>query len=122
MGGHFVPSPRDLADQVRMPIGDPAQHEEGGFDAARGEQVEQAQNIRLHAGFQLLPILARDDAAHVLDREPILHVHAHHVAGLAVHRILSVSKNENSCSGSVASQRSSTPLLSQYQAGMASGT
>ena len=69
----------DLPDQIGKPLRHPAEHEKRGLDAVRPEDVEQAQGRALDSGLARVPRLVGNPLTQVVDAEPVLHVHRHHV-------------------------------------------
>ena len=80
VAGQLVALGNDAADQGRVPLGHPAQGEEGGAHVGGGEEVEHAMGVRLHASLARVPAVARDGAGEGLDLEPVLDIDGHGVA------------------------------------------
>ena len=76
MAGDFVAARRDLAHQLGMPLGDPAQHEEGGPVAGGVGGVEQPVSGIGDPGGQVVPARPLDQTREVGDLEVLLQVDA----------------------------------------------
>ena len=82
----LVPCIRDAAHEKRMPLGDPAECEEGRGRAVTREQLEQNPDGMLETAGMRVPILAIDDAIEGADLEIFFHVDGEDVLSGAVHR------------------------------------
>ena len=54
--GHFVTARDDFADQTRILLGDPAEHEKRRFGVEIVEQIERLQSILLVARLEMRPV------------------------------------------------------------------
>src|SRR5215469_12386212 len=81
MTRQFVPIRENPSDQCGVPLGNPAQYEEGRLSARFGENVEDALGIALNSLRQAVPVLAVNRRSEGFDLEIILDVDRHGVRG-----------------------------------------
>src|SRR5262245_25290427 len=72
--GDLVAARGDLADERRLALGDPAEHEEGRANLVLGEQPQHAARGARHPPRDRLPAVGRKQRPEVLDLEPVLDV------------------------------------------------
>jgi len=82
VAGDLVPRGGDPFHEPPVPLRHPPQDEEGGPDAAGGEDVEDAPDLRLAAALQTLPSRGREKPGERLRLEPLLDVEAERVDGV----------------------------------------
>ena len=58
MAAYLMAAVTDLAQQMRLALRDPAQHEEGRADAVTLQDVERLEGVRDSPALQRLPLLA----------------------------------------------------------------
>jgi hypothetical protein len=56
MRGDFVTMPHDISDEPRVPLGDPAEHKEGGANPPRRQNIQQPMHIPLYPAFAVIPL------------------------------------------------------------------
>lgn len=69
----------DAAHEGSVPLGDPAEREEGADDAGARAQLQQPLGVGFHPSRQLVPGAAGDHIGERLDVEKILHVHGQRI-------------------------------------------
>ena len=78
--GDFMPGRGDAPDQIGFALGDPAQREERGLDAALGEHRKQPLGVGDHPRFPRLPTRAVDVRKERRHLEPVLDIDGQRVS------------------------------------------
>jgi hypothetical protein len=69
-----MPAPDNLADQRRLPLGDPSESEESSFYARLIEQIQNTERIRLYPARPGIPRLAADYVRERFDLKIVLNI------------------------------------------------
>ena len=80
VAGDLVAARRDLAHQLRLALGHPAEHEEGRARVGAIAQIEQPPGLRLGARGQLGPAPAIDVALEIGDLKVFLQIDRERIA------------------------------------------
>ena len=80
VAGQLMAFGHDPAHQARVPLGDPAEHEERALHAARAKEVEHAIGAVLDARISMFPMLAGDRVLEGSDLEIFLDVDRQRIA------------------------------------------
>src|SRR5882672_154600 len=75
VGGNFVPCPGDLAHDLGMALGHPAEDEKGGSGAMSCQQLEHPRDAPRDSALSPLPGCARNDGLERGDLEVLLDIH-----------------------------------------------
>src|SRR5262249_19649358 len=75
----------DPTDQLRQPVTDPAEDEEGRLQAVAVEQVEGARGVALQPGLEAIPLAALDEAVERPDLKIVLQGHGQNVGRAGRH-------------------------------------
>src|SRR5688572_12856061 len=79
MRRHFVPARRDLANELRMALGNPPEHKKRGTQSVRLEEIEQPVRVRYDTAVEHIPRSSRDDPVERRGLKVVLDVNAHRV-------------------------------------------
>jgi hypothetical protein len=75
MGGDFMPFPVDHLHNLRCPLCNIAEHEEGGFYSKTAEKGEDPFHINQDSTLTSIPRRTREDVFDITDVIPIFHIH-----------------------------------------------
>ena len=79
LAGDLVPPASDLGDHLGLMFADPSQDEECRFCADLIEKIEGKLRVPVHAAFEAVPVIGRDDPAHRPDMTVVFENNDHHM-------------------------------------------
>jgi hypothetical protein len=100
---NVVAATGDGANQLRMPLRHPSQHETGRANVGLVEHVQQPLRIALDAALHAGPLRARNDAVEDTDVKVIFHIDRHRVddrrVGAGNHQFITWPSTRRPCGG-----------------------
>jgi hypothetical protein len=79
LAGDLVTTASDLGDHLGLMFADPSQHEERRFCTDLVEKIEGKFGVAVHAAFETMPVVGRDDPAHRADMTVVFENNAQHM-------------------------------------------
>jgi hypothetical protein len=79
LAGDLVTTASDLGDHLGLMFADPSQHEERRLCTDLVEKIEGELSVPVHAAFETVPVVGRNDPAHRADMTVVFENNAQHM-------------------------------------------